>query len=218
MANTKSKWISLVRLTFSNSVGDLANAIDTQGIYFKDEYGRAIKAPAKDKLGGHISVNYALERLRAIHQEQSKPSPIDPDEGEFDRDDEDPLYLLGWNEEDLPSEIKTEIIGSSTIGKPVPAQNSTVPSHFTPRSPSGLAELFKCYDEKQWKRLSKNTNSNNWLKEALAVKGVGRRSNTYYPDIVANGLLSQGIISQELYNKILFKEAPDCIKDYFRPS
>jgi hypothetical protein len=218
MANTNSKWISLVRLTFSNSVGDLANAIDTQGIYFKDEYGRAIKAPEEDILGRHKSVNYALDRLRVLHQKQSNPDPIDLDEGEFDRDDEDPLYLLGWNEEDLPSEIKTEIIGSGTIGKPAPSQNKTVLSHFTPRSPSGLAELFKCYDEKQWKRLSKNTTSNDWLKEALAVKGLGRRSNTYYPDIVANGLLSEGIISQEQYNKILLKEAPDFMKDYFRPS
>lgn len=216
MNSNKSGWLHLMRLILSNSIASLAQEIETHGIYCKDDYGRTIKAPDQDASGGNKSVAYALQRLREKYSEQCDPS--DNNDYEFYEDDQDPLYYLGWEEADLPPNLKTEINPRSCIEQSTAPESATSNNNFVPRTPSGLAELFKCYDEKQWKRLSKNCKKTEWLRKALAERASGSSPHKYYPDMIADELVKKGKISQDHANKILLKEAPEHLKDYYRES
>jgi hypothetical protein len=99
----KSKWIPVTSLIDEFEVAEIATAIETYGIYCIDAFGRRVKAPdiPKDDKDFRTSA-YALYKLEEIYHKKMNPEPYDPLDDEFDRSDEDPVFQLGWPEDDCP--------------------------------------------------------------------------------------------------------------------
>jgi len=99
----KAKWIPILSLVDEFEIGEIATAIEKNGIYCIDGFGRIVKAankPTHDK--DCRTSEYAPRRLEGIYYDQMNPEPYDPLYDQFDRSDEDPLIFLGWPENDCP--------------------------------------------------------------------------------------------------------------------
>lgn len=113
------KWNSLAGLTEEYSIADLVTAIECEGLYVRDAFGRIVIADTQST--DDRSQKKALEHLAEVYSAQQNPGPDSHLESEFDRSDEDPLNKFGWPESNFP-EIGIPIKKSTNIDKTKPWQ------------------------------------------------------------------------------------------------
>ncbi len=94
------KWNSLAGLTEEYSIADLVTAIEREGLYVRDAFGRIVIADTQST--DDRSQKKALEHLAEVYSAQQNPGPDSHLESEFDRSDENPLNNFGWPESNFP--------------------------------------------------------------------------------------------------------------------
>lgn len=123
------EYVSMARLLFERgaSVGSLATAIESSGVWGWDRYGRF-------KLFGpeHRASLDALDRL-ALHYEKIN-DPQDEEYGVHQDPETDRLYLFGWPADQLPSMQESERV----VLKPTRPQAASRGENATLRLVEGL--------------------------------------------------------------------------------
>ena len=111
------KWNSLAGLIDEYSIADLVTAIEREGLYVWDAFGRIVIADTQST--NDRSQKKALEHLADVYSAQQNPGPEDYLSDDFNRSDEDPLNKFGWPESNFP-EIRIPLKKSTNIDKTKP--------------------------------------------------------------------------------------------------